>query len=112
MNLFPNIKKIPDTITISTDEEKTFSFSGTEMLRMDDVLLTFSAGEVTLQADKTPLSEIKLRWNFPMPDDTLFCGDHWERGYGDLEWRGYVPERPLLEILFLLSRVDAGQMSY
>jgi len=34
----------------------------------------------------------------PADDDAFdlrILGDHWERGYGDLEWRGVVPERPL-----------------
>lgn len=109
MKLFPDIKKIPDTIAINTEAGKTFSFSGTEKKRTDDVLLTFSDGNVTLKADTTPISEIILRWNFPMPDDTLFCGDHWERGYGDLEWRGYVPERPMPWYFYALcGKVFAG----
>lgn len=34
----------------------------------------------------------------PADDDAFdprILGDHWERGYGDLEWRGVAPERPL-----------------
>lgn len=95
MNLFPDIKKLPDTVCIHSENDKSFSFSGSEKIQMNDVLLTFSDGCVTLKAETTPLTEIILRWAYPMPDDTLFCGDHWERGYGDLEWRGYVPERTM-----------------
>ena len=29
------------------------------------------------------------------PPRLRVLGDHWERGYGDLEWRGVVPERPM-----------------
>lgn len=44
-----------------------------------------------------------------MPDDTLFCGDHWERGYGDLEWRGYTPERTMPWYFYALcGKVFAG----
>ena len=34
-----------------------------------------------------------LRWEITFPADTLFLGDHWERGYGDLQWRFVQPER-------------------
>ncbi len=40
-----------------------------------------------------PLSRIVLRWEITLPGDTLYLGDHWERGYGDLEWRFLQPER-------------------
>ena len=30
-----------------------------------------------------------------MPNHARILGDAWERGYGDLEWRGFVPERVL-----------------
>ena len=34
-----------------------------------------------------------LKWNANVTPGVLLLGDHWERGYGDLEWRGIVPER-------------------
>ena len=40
-----------------------------------------------------PLSRVVLRWETTFPGDTLFLGDHWERGYGDLQWRFLQPER-------------------
>lgn len=94
MRLFPDIKCLPNTIMIRADGCE-YRFPGAERTEKDDILLTFTAGRVTLRAKNTPLEEISLRWDFPMPDNTLFCADHWERGYGDLEWRGYVPERPM-----------------
>jgi len=39
------------------------------------------------------LSRIHLRWQMPVPSSLRFLGDHWERGYGDLEWRGLIGER-------------------
>jgi alpha-galactosidase len=40
-----------------------------------------------------PLSRVVLRWETTFAGDTLFLGDHWERGYGDLQWRHLQPER-------------------
>jgi alpha-galactosidase len=40
-----------------------------------------------------PLMRVVVRWETTFPDDALFLGDHWERGYGDLQWRFLQPER-------------------
>jgi alpha-galactosidase len=42
-----------------------------------------------------PLRRLHLRWSLAFPPGLRLLGDHWERGYGDLEWRGIVPERPM-----------------
>ena len=39
------------------------------------------------------LTHVTLRWQEALAPTTRVLGDHWERGYGDLEWRGFVPER-------------------
>ena len=40
-----------------------------------------------------PLARIVLRWETAFPEDTLYLGDHWERSYGDLQWRFLQPNR-------------------
>ena len=62
-----------------------------------DVRLALSKGEygpaVSLTADETPVKRVFLTWEFPVPKEAKVYSDAWERGYGDLEWRGVVPER-------------------
>ena len=41
------------------------------------------------------LARVVLRWETAFPSSALFLGDHWERGYGDLQWRSVQPERVL-----------------
>ncbi|RAP75593.1 hypothetical protein DL346_17585 [Paenibacillus montanisoli] len=53
------------------------------------------ATAVVLEAPVTPIRTIKLRWNEPPPCSLRILGDHWERAYGDLEWRGIVAERAM-----------------
>ena len=53
------------------------------------------SGEVTVVAQSSPLEKVIISWRVDMPADTRIMGDHWERGYGDLEFRGFVPERKL-----------------
>jgi alpha-galactosidase len=59
-------------------------------------LLPARGGQVVqVSCPQGPLNRILLRWDLPFPGDTLFLGDHWERGYGDLQWRFLQPERVL-----------------
>jgi alpha-galactosidase len=39
------------------------------------------------------LTYLHVRWNGRESEALLSIGDHWERSYGDLEWRGTIPER-------------------
>lgn len=48
---------------------------------------------VTLASQVKSIKYIKLLWNFCLSEKYQVLGDQWERAYGDLEWRGIVPER-------------------
>lgn len=102
MNRFPAITAMPDRIALQTD-------AGTEILpgacsvRVGDAVVQFLQDSVTLTAGTTAVREIRLRWNAPLPEGCRFLGDAWERGYGDLEWRGFVPER-VMPWYFLVCR--------
>ncbi|MEI6105596.1 MAG: hypothetical protein WCR49_01170 [Opitutae bacterium] len=50
---------------------------------------------VRVACPKGLLARVVLRWELTFPTDALFLGDHWERGYGDLQWRFLQPERVL-----------------
>jgi alpha-galactosidase len=51
------------------------------------------AMRVRLSAPGTPVKRLHLRWRGSLAGTRLLLGDAWERGYGDLEWRGFVPDR-------------------
>jgi alpha-galactosidase len=57
---------------------------------------------VAITAPKTKLTRIGIRWHGSFPAGWRFLGDHWERSYGDLEWRGLIGER-LMPWYFLAS---------
>ena len=48
---------------------------------------------VELSAPAVGVTRMALRWNGRLDATRLLVGDAWERGYGDLEWRGFVPDR-------------------
>ncbi len=96
MTYFPDLRRLPDFITIETESECA-SFSGGYDILLHDVLVhmeqTTDCMKVYLSAQSTPVQRIRMRWNAVLPAETRFCADAWERGYGDFEWRGFVPER-------------------
>lgn len=53
--------------------------------------------KVTLSANETAVKYLRLRWNFAADEKrsepVRVLGDEWERGYGEMEWRGIVTER-------------------
>jgi alpha-galactosidase len=53
------------------------------------------SGEVPIRVtnDGKDLTYLHIRWNGRAREGLLSIGDQWERSYGDLEWRGIVPER-------------------
>ena len=62
-----------------------------------DVAVTIDsrAAESTtsVSAPATALTHLHLRWQCSISPALVSLGDHWERSYGDLAWRGITPER-------------------
>jgi alpha-galactosidase len=60
-----------------------------------DLELDSSGNElaIRLTSPASPVSHLHLRWSVRSPADLRCLGDAWERSYGDLEWRGIVPDR-------------------
>ena len=48
---------------------------------------------ISVTNDGKDLTYLHIRWNGIGSDGLLSIGDHWERSYGDLDWRGTIPER-------------------
>jgi alpha-galactosidase len=50
---------------------------------------------IFVTAPAHPLIRVHLRWNVAVDRSVLILGDAWERSYGDLAWRTFVPERAM-----------------
>jgi alpha-galactosidase len=48
---------------------------------------------ISLSSPSAAVKRVYLRWRGEIPEDTVISGDAWERAYGDLEWRGWAPDR-------------------
>lgn len=57
---------------------------------------------IKISSPQTALRHLHLRWAGALPENLRFLGDHWERSYGDLEWRGFAGER-IMPWYFLAS---------
>ncbi|MCL2462270.1 MAG: alpha-galactosidase [Defluviitaleaceae bacterium] len=85
-------------ISLQTENGSAFmEEKGGEYVRGDArvfLLHTQSGLKIAVTAENTPVCAVSLYWRTDLPAEALIMGDHWERGYGDLEFRGYT-EREL-----------------
>jgi alpha-galactosidase len=65
---------------------------------------------VQVSSPRSALERLHLRWWGRLPGDARFLGDHWERSYGDLEWRGFAPDRVMP--WYFLAATKAGAHGY
>lgn len=108
------IRRQPDLITVFTDDD-SFTFKDESRVFKDDIYLSTELTEKTLKvelaANKTPIRYLKLRWTFngneQRKDSVQVYGDVWERGYGDLEWRGIVPDRTMSWVCAVSDGTDS-----
>ena len=97
--LFMNIIREPDQVVVQTDDGygPARAAAGGGAWEFDDIEVRVVPREpgvaVSLRAPQTPVKRVRLHWDVALPAGARFLGDHWERAYGDLEWRGLVPER-------------------
>ncbi len=49
----------------------------------------------TLSAESLEPTWVAIRWQANIVGVKRYLGDCWERSYGDLEWRGETPDRPM-----------------
>jgi alpha-galactosidase len=73
-----------------------------------NLVATAAGQDVWVACPTGPLTRVVLRWETTFPDDTLFLGDHWERSYGDLQWRFLQPER-ILPWFFAAHHAASGR---
>lgn len=91
----------PDFVTVNTDAGPIQNYELDFAPTQNGFAIHFSTPEIGITG-------VSLRWKEPQPHRVRILGDHWERGYGDLEWRGYVPER-ILPWYALIHDAETGR---
>ncbi len=93
-----NILQKADSVLIQKENSlMQNAVEGLNSWELDDIKLEYllSKNELNLNvtAPKSPIMRIGIRWEMKLPSSIKILGDAWERAYGDLEWRGIIPER-------------------
>jgi alpha-galactosidase len=65
---------------------------------------------VRVHSKSSTLTFLHLRWTMKQAASLRMIGDHWERSYGDLEWRSIIPNRIMPWYFF--SHDNAGFQAY
>jgi alpha-galactosidase len=96
---FLDVTRPPDSVIVqlTATAERSLRPAGPERWSDGDIGVEFAARQgalqVRLSSPTTAVRRVRLRWRGALNDVRLILGDAWERGYGDLEWRGFVPDR-------------------
>lgn len=98
--MLKNILKInrPDFIELTTETKTVTAKWENDDYNSDDINVNLNQDNehlaIFLTAQTSKVKWIKLRWNNLSWDKNIrFLGDAWERGYGDMEWKGMNPNR-------------------
>ena len=93
-----DLHRIPDRVTAFSGlgDATPMQRSG-DRFSAKDVAIAFVVREtempISVVAPQTALTHVHMRWSSRVASTLLSLGDHWERSYGDLAWRGMTPER-------------------
>jgi alpha-galactosidase len=95
---FLDIRRTPDRVSAQlANDRRQLRRTGSDRWENAGVTVITSAADTALAvkvaAPSTAVEWIHLRWDGQLDGLQLILGDAWERGYGDLEWRGFVPDR-------------------
>lgn len=98
--MLKNILKVnkPDFIELTTETKTVTAKWENDDYNLDDINVKLNQDKehlaIFLTAQTSKVKWIKLRWNNLSWDKNVrFLGDAWERGYGDMEWKGMNPNR-------------------
>lgn len=98
--MLKNILKVirPDFIELTTETKTVTAKWENDDYNLDDININLNQDNehlaIFLTAQTSKVKWIKLRWNNLSWDKNVrFLGDAWERGYGDMEWKGMNPNR-------------------
>ncbi len=94
---FVDLHRAPDAVIVQTDTGEARLRSAGGRWENADISVRLTnlpdAQRVELSAPSTAIKRVHLRWRGNLDAVRQIMGDAWERGYGDLEWRGFVPDR-------------------
>ncbi len=86
----------PDYVTIGTETDTYVSDTKSAIVEFGstkvEYILSENQEDVLLTSDDA-VKFVKLRWEYKLPKKARYLADAWERGYGELEWKGFSGSR-------------------
>lgn len=110
---FLNLHRPPDAVTVLTaTADLSLVPQSAGRWSRDSVIVAAidvpGATRIQVSAPSMAIKRVHLRWRGRVSDTSRILGDAWERGYGDLEWRGIVPDR----VMPWYVAIDAGSATH
>ena len=95
---FLDVRRTPDRVSVQlATGHQQLRRTGSDRWESAGITVITRAAEGALAGQLTApaaaVERIQFRWNGSLDGLRLILGDAWERAYGDLEWRGFVPDR-------------------
>ena len=95
---FLDLLRPPDLVAVQTGTgDVRLDRTSTGHWTNDDIVVTTTDRNgvlnVSLSATRAAIKRLHLRWRGDLSAVRQIVGDAWERGYGDLEWHGWAPDR-------------------
>lgn len=95
---FLDVRRSPDALAVETSSANVHMNRATNgRWESGPIIVTTTEHSdslgVQLAAPGVAVKRLHLRWHGRLSEVGLILGDAWERGYGYLEWRGWVPDR-------------------
>jgi alpha-galactosidase len=96
---FLDLMRPPDTVSVQTTSaaDRSLRLAGQNQWEDVSTVVTTSLNDgalrLQLSSPSAPVRRLRLRWRGRLDGVQQLMGDAWERGYGDFEWRGFVPDR-------------------
>lgn len=88
-----DILRIPDYVSVASDGVVHALKRTGESFEGNGITVALGGSRVSLSAPGMAVERVHLRWQGSFAPGTRMLGDHWERAYGEQEWRGVFPER-------------------
>ena len=105
--------RLPDAACVY-GENQTLLYTSDQARQNNGISLSMLIEDQCLAArlsgDETPICYVVLKWLFRAEErreNVRILGDAWERGYGNLEWRGIMPERGMPWYFLVTNGSDA-----
>ena len=96
----------PDYVLVQTEEALLhLEKKGAGVWEKDAVSVRCVEGSWKLSSPRHLVRRVLVRWRAQLEMGAQVLGDHFERGYGDLEWKGLAAER-ILPWYFLVAEGD------